>query len=239
MIQVLIADSNEPLARAVAAVLSREGLAVETCADGVSAEAAIERQAPTVLLLEALLPGITGLTLCRRLRSRPQGRDMAILMVTAWDTIEDRVDAFEAGCDDFLPKPYDVRELVSRVHALVRRYGPSDEHLLTVGAVELNSRTAEVVVDGRRKLLTPVEFELLQFFMNHPGEAFSSSELLTHVWGYPPDAGNNDLVRVHIHNLRAKLEANPSSPEILRTRPRHGYYIESEAKPSAVLGDSG
>jgi len=183
---------------------------------------------PTVVLLEVLLPGITGLALCKRLRGSPTGSDMAILMVTAWDTIEDKVAAFEAGCDDFLAKPFDLRELVSRVQALVRRYGPSEEHLLRVGTVELNCRTAEVDVDGQRKLLTPVEFELLRFFMGHAGEAFSSADLLSHVWGYPPDSGNNDLVRVHIHNLRAKMEADPSKPAILCTRPRHGYFLRSE-----------
>lgn len=226
--QVLVVDHNRPLTGAVAAALSREGLDVVVCDDGLAAEAAIDREPPTVLVLDALLPGVTGLALCRRVRSRPQGQEMAILMVTAWNTIEDKVAAFEAGCDDFLPKPYDVRELVSRVQALVRRYGPSEDHLVRVGGVELNCRTAEVVVDGQRKLLTPVEFDLLRFFMGHPGEAFSSADLLSHVWGYPPDAGNNDLVRVHIHNLRAKLEADPSSPKILCTRPRHGYYISAE-----------
>jgi DNA-binding response OmpR family regulator len=226
-IEVLVVDNNVPLSGAMAAALEREGMSVAVCDDGLAAEAAMEREMPTVVIMDALLPGITGLSLCRRLRARPQSAETAILLVTAWDTIEDKVAAFEAGCDDFMPKPYDVRELVSRVQALLRRYGPSDDHMLRVGDVELNCRTAEVMVDGRGKLLTPVEFDLLQHFMNHPGEAFSSADLLTHVWGYPPDAGNNDLVRVHIHNLRAKMEDDPSSPKILRTRPRHGYYIES------------
>lgn len=228
MSHVLVVDHNGPLAGAVAAALRREGITVDVCGDGIAAEAAVARDMPTVVLLESLLPGVTGLVLCQRLRSRPRGRDMAILMATAWDTVEDKVAAFEAGCDDFLPKPYDVRELISRVQALLRRYGPREEHLLRVGGLELNCRTAEVVVDGRRKLLTPVEFDLLQFFVNHAGEAFSSADLLAHVWGYPADAGNNDLVRVHIHNLRAKLEADPSAPVILCTRPRHGYFLRAE-----------
>jgi DNA-binding response OmpR family regulator len=202
-------------------------MSVEVCDDGLAAEAAMDREMPTVLVMDSLLPGVTGLSLCRRIRGRPQGEGTAILVVTAWNTIEDKVSAFEAGCDDFMAKPCDVRELISRVQALLRRYGPSDDHMVRVGAVELNCRTAEVIVDGRGKLLTPVEFDLLQHFMSHPGEAFTSSELLTHVWGYPPDAGNNDLVRVHIHNLRAKMEEDPSSPTILRTRPRHGYYIDT------------
>ncbi len=225
---VLVVESNRPLSGAMAAALEREGMSVAVCEDGLAAEAAMDREMPTVVVMDTLLPGITGLSLCRRLRSLPNGEQTAILLVTAWNSIEDKVEAFEAGCDDFMPKPYDVRELISRVQALLRRYGPSDDHLLRVGSVELNCRTAEVVVDGRSKLLTPVEFDLLQHFMNNPGEAFSSSDLLTHVWGYPPDAGNNDLVRVHIHNLRAKMEIDPSCPSILRTRPRHGYYIDPE-----------
>lgn len=223
---VLVVESNSPLSGAMAAALAREGMSVAVCDDGLAAETAMDQEMPTVVVMDTLLPGITGLSLCRRLRAMPNGEQTAILLVTAWNSIEDKVEAFEAGCDDFMPKPYDVRELISRVQALVRRYGPSDDHILRVGSVELNCRTAEVIVEGRSKLLTPVEFDLLQHFMNNPGEAFSSSELLTHVWGYPPDAGNNDLVRVHIHNLRAKMEGDPSSPTILRTRPRHGYYID-------------
>jgi DNA-binding response OmpR family regulator len=147
-------------------------------------------------------------------------------MVTAWAAIEDKVQAFEAGCDDFLSKPFDMRELVSRTQALVRRYRGSDDHVMRAGGLELNARTAEAVVDGRTKLLTPVEFDLLHYLMTHPGEAFSSADLLEAVWGYPADIGNNDLVRVHIHNLRAKLEPDPSAPVFLRTRPRHGYFVD-------------
>jgi DNA-binding response OmpR family regulator len=124
-----------------------------------------------------------------------------------------------------------MRELMSRVQALLRRYRGSDEHILRISGLELNSRTAEAVVEGRTKLLTPVEFELLQFLMGHPGEAFSSSDLLEAVWGYPSDIGNNDLVRVHIHNLRAKLEPDPRRPTYLKTRPRHGYYIDPNPSP--------
>jgi DNA-binding response OmpR family regulator len=233
MSQILVADVNRPLAAAVAAALQREGLRVEVCHDGRAVEVALAQLEPTVVILDALLPGITGLAICRRLRARPEGSRTAVLFVTAWDSVEDKVAAFEAGCDDLLGKPFDLRELMSRVQALLRRYEPTTEHLVQVGEVELNCRTAEVTVRDRTKLLTPVEFELLQFLMNHPGQAFSSSALLSEVWGYPSDAGNNDLVRVHIHNLRAKLEADPSNPAFLRTRPRHGYYVRGVAVAEA------
>jgi two-component system phosphate regulon response regulator PhoB len=234
MTRILVADANRPLAHAVAAALRREGLTVDTCHDGVAADLAVTRNRPTVVVLDALLPQVTGLALCRRLRGRAEGNEVAVLVVTAWCGIEDKVAAFEAGCDDFLGKPFDVRELVSRVHALRRRYQPAEEHLVRVGEVELNCRTAEVAVGGRAKLLTPVEFELLQFLMTRPGQAFSSTALLAQVWGYPNDAGNNDLVRVHIHNLRAKLEEDPASPVFLRTRPRHGYFVSAEPLPVRV-----
>ena len=233
MSHVLIVDHNRPLAGALAAALRQGGLTSEVCFDGLTAAATIAQSPPTVVVLDALLPGMTGLALCRRVRAAPYGADMALIVVTAWDAIEDKVAAFEAGCDDFLPKPFDIRELNSRVQALVRRYGPPEEFLLRAGDVELDCRTAEVNVRGRSKLLTPVEFDLLKFLMAHPGQAYSSTALLTHVWGYPADAGNNDLVRVHIHNLRAKLEAEPGAPTFLRTRPRHGYFVSADAAGAA------
>jgi two-component system KDP operon response regulator KdpE len=167
----------------------------------------------------------------------PDGDKVGVLMVTAWAAVEDKVQAFEAGCDDFLSKPFDMRELVSRTQALLRRYRGSDDHVLRAGGLELNARTAEAVVGGRTKLLTPVEFDLLHYLMNHPGEAFSSADLLEAVWGYPADIGNNDLVRVHIHNLRAKLEPNPSAPVFLRTRPRHGYFIDPNTQSTTAESD--
>jgi DNA-binding response OmpR family regulator len=121
---------------------------------------------------------------------------------------------------------------VSRVQALLRRYRGSEEHIVRAGGLELNAKTAEAIVNGKTKLLTPVEFELLQFLMAHPGEAFSSADLLEAVWGYPSDIGNNDLVRVHIHNLRAKLEPDPRAPTYLKTRPRHGYFIDASVAPA-------
>ena len=232
MKQILIVDANRPLARAVGAALELEGMSVDVCHDGLVADGAITREKPTVVLLEALLPGLTGHSICRRLRRQPDGDGVGVLMVSALSGIEDKVQAFEAGCDDFLPKPFDTRELVSRVQALLRRYRDTEEHILRVGGLELNAKTAEAIVDGKTKLLTPVEFELLQFLMGHPGEAFSSADLLEAVWGYPSDIGNNDLVRVHIHNLRAKLEPEPRSPTFLKTRPRHGYYIDPNPEPA-------
>jgi DNA-binding response OmpR family regulator len=211
------------------AALEHEGLSVDVLHHGVMADGAIGRDKPTVVLLEALLPGVTGHTICRRLRRQSHGDTIGVLMVTAMSGIEDKVQAFEAGCDDFLPKPFDMRELVSRVQALLRRYRGTEEHMVRVGGLELNAKTAEAIVNGKTKLLTPVEFDLLQFLMAHPGEAFSSADLLEAVWGYPSDIGNNDLVRVHIHNLRAKLEPDPRTPLYLKTRPRHGYFIDASA----------
>jgi DNA-binding response OmpR family regulator len=227
--QILVVDGCQPIARAIGAALEYEGLTVDVCHDGVVADGQLSRDRPTVVLLEALLPGLTGHSICRRLRRQPEGESIGVLMVASLSGIEDKVQAFEAGCDDFLPKPFDMRELVSRVHALLRRYRGSEEHIVRVGGLELNAKTAEAVVDGKTKLLTPVEFELLQFLMAHPGEAFSSANLLEAVWGYPSDIGNNDLVRVHIHNLRAKLEPDPHTPSFLKTRPRHGYFIDASA----------
>ena len=147
MSQVLVVDANRPLSKAVGAALELENLSVGVCHDGLEADGLLTRDRPTVVVLEALLPGLTGHMICRRLRRQPDGDSVGVIMVTAWSSVEDTVQAFEAGCDDFLRKPFDVRELVSRVQALLRRYRGTDEHVTRVGGLELGAQIVNVHPD--------------------------------------------------------------------------------------------
>jgi len=150
-----------------------------------------------------------------------------ILFLTARSKIEDKIEGFEAGADDYLTKPFDLRELELRVRALLRRSMPSEapKTLLEIGPLSLDPRTFKLGVDGKVLLLTPVEFELLYYLMKHAGEVISTERLLQEVWEYPPGTGDPNLVRAHIKNLRSKIEPSPSNPTYIRTISRHGYII--------------
>jgi DNA-binding response OmpR family regulator len=147
--------------------------------------------------------------------------------LTAKGKIEDKIEGFEAGADDYLTKPFDLRELELRVRALLRRSLPTEAPKipLQVGPLSLDPRTFELRVEGKVLLLTPVEFELLYYLMSHAGEVISTERLLREVWEYPPGTGDPNLVRAHIKNLRAKIEPSPDNPIYIKTVSRHGYLI--------------
>lgn len=150
------------------------------------------------------------------------------------NTIEDRVTGLDEGGDDYLVKPLELRELKARVRALLRRSRPisgnnveeeEEDFLLKVGSLTLDLHTCQVSADGMTAQLTPTEFDLLYYLITHPGEVFSSKQLLQQVWGYPPETADPSLVRWHIKNLRAKIEIDPEHPAFLHTIPRHGYRL--------------
>jgi two-component system, OmpR family, response regulator RpaA len=176
-----------------------------------------------------MMPGMSGIEVCRHLRANPQLAPIPILFLTARGEIADKIEGFEAGADDYLTKPFDLRELELRVKALLRRSLTGGEQeaaeRLEVGALTLDCRTFEISTPQRTILLSPVEFELLHFLMKSPGKVFSADQLLQQVWGYPAGTGMPDLVRVHIKNLRDKIEPAPSTPIYLKNVLRRGYMI--------------
>jgi DNA-binding response OmpR family regulator len=148
--------------------------------------------------------------------------------------MEDKLEGFEAGADDYLTKPFDVRELLLRVKAILKRTAPQPQEIeaatdkISVGKLILNCQNYQLTTDEKTVLLTPVEFDLMYHLMSHPGQVFSGERLLRELWDYPSDTGSPDLVRMHIRNLRLKIEPDSRQPRFIVTVPRHGYTIALE-----------
>lgn len=230
MARILVVEDDLDAAATIARILRRDDHDVAVVNTGPQALAAIDRQQPDLITLDIMMPHMDGIELCRRLRSRPDTADVPILMVTAKGAVPDLVDGLDAGADDYIAKPFDIRELRARVRAMLRPRQPrgAPPPTLTVGDLTLDSRTAEVYVTGQEGvLLTPTEFDLLKHLMEHADEIVSPQRLLVEVWGYPDGAGSPDLVRAHIRNLRLKIEPDPSAPTYIKTVRRHGYTIEA------------
>jgi len=226
---VYVVDDESDLVWSLEKSLSHEGYRVVTASNGVEALRLMHRCRPDVAVLDVMMPQMDGIELCRRMRSDSMLSRVPILFLTIKPAIKDKLDGFGSGCDDYLTKPFDLRELKVRVEALLRRSrlplleAPADR--LTAGSLSLDLRTFMVTVDGRTELLTPRQFELLYHLMAHPGEVFSSQRLLREVWGHPPGGGDPATVRWHVKKLREKVEPSPSDPIYIRTVPRYGYTI--------------
>ncbi len=226
---ILVVDDDRAVAQTIAACLHQDGHEVLVSNDGSEALELAETNPIDLVVLDVMMPGMDGFEVCRRLRNSPASATAPIIFLTALAELEDKVEGFLAGGDDYLTKPFDLEELELRVRAVLRRSAAMRAQgaatTLTVGSLTLNPHTFEVAVDDRVCLLTPREFSLLEFLMTNAGQIFTSRELLHKVWGYPLRQGNPALVRVHIRNLREKIEEDPSRPRFLRTISHHGYTI--------------
>lgn len=227
---ILIVDDDEIVARTIERSLRSPEFCVTVAYSGVQALQIARRQPPDLMILDILMPGIDGYEVCRQVRADPLLSQLPVLFLTARSKEEDKIEGFRAGADDYLPKPFNVEELIMRVKAILRRSTAtappeSAQRQLQVGDLVLDCNTFEVTVKDRRVSLTPVQFDLLYYLMSHAGQVLSAQQLLQDVWDYPYDAGSPDLVRVHIKNLREKLEPDPSAPVYLRTIQGHGYAI--------------
>jgi len=186
-------------------------------------------QNPHLILLDIRLPDVSGFDVCRQLRAA--GKRMPILMLTARDEEVDKVLGLELGADDYVVKPYSLRELISRIRALLRRaYGDlaavSEGERLTFGEVEVDLERLQVYRQGRLVNLTPTEFRLLRYLVSHPDRPFSRDALIETVWGYDSEVGNERTVDAHMRHLREKLEDDPSNPRWLVTVRGIGYKFE-------------
>ena len=208
----------------------------------------LDQARPDVILMDLVMPGMDGFAVCKEMRADPILSQVPIIFLTARSKDEDRITGFLAGGDDYLGKPFNLDELILRIRAVLRRtqlavtagrsaYEPSGSNQavpasnardVKIKGYCLNVRTFEVTTPkGVKILLTPVQYDLLFHFMTHPGEIFSPSRLLDEIWDYPSDAGSPDLVRVHIKNLRMRVEDDPSSPTFIETIPGYGYTIRT------------
>lgn len=221
MTTVLVVD-DEPIVReVVVGYLQREGYRTLEAADGDRARDVLEREAPSLVVLDVMLPGIGGLELCRWIRSRSE---VPVILLTARGDETDRIVGLELGADDYVTKPFSPRELAARVRTVLRRSTPqplSEDHLSFDG-LEIDSRRRDVVKEGSSLILTAKEFDLLWFLARHPRQVFSRDQLMDRVWGYAV-ALDTGTVTVHVRRLREKIEDDPAHPERLQTVWGVGY----------------
>jgi DNA-binding response OmpR family regulator len=221
--RVLVVDDDPTVAEVVAAYLERAGFVVNHAPDGPSALALAARMSPDLVVLDLMLPGIDGLEVCRRLRARTG--DLPVVMLTALGEECDRVLGLEVGADDYLTKPFSPRELVLRVQSVLRRSNgrqpPPVAGRLRDGDLDVDLTAHTATRNGRPLGLTGREFDLLAFFLAHPGAAFSRTELMRQVWGW--SFGDQSTVTVHVRRLREKVETDPANPQRLLTVWGFGY----------------
>lgn len=225
--RVLVVEDDETLRFTLDHNLRREGYRVLTASRGDDGLRVAREQAPDLIVLDVMLPGIDGIQVARLLR-----RDAAIpiIMLTALGAEGDRVAGLDAGADDYLAKPFGMRELLARVRALLRRANAGagigeDPETITSGDLRLDVGRREVRKDDQSLRLKPKEFDLLLFFVRHPGRVFSRDQILAEVWG-DDFVGGPRTVDVHVRWLRQKIEVAPANPERLRTARGAGYLFE-------------
>ena len=220
---VLVVEDEPTLVSAISYNLRRSGFDVIAASDGVAGLQAARREHPDLIVLDLMLPKMDGLEVCRRVRAES---GVPILMLTARADEGDRVAGLELGADDYVPKPFGMRELVARVRALLRRASSAGDHaegdVLRAGAIEIDLRGRTVRRDGREVPLKPKEFDLLALLAEHAGQVFTRDQILEHAWGYDFFGGSR-TVDVHVRWLREKLEDDPARPVHLRTIRGVGY----------------
>ena len=226
MTRVLVVEDEESFSDALSYMLRREGFEVAVAADGHEALASFDRTGADLVLLDVMLPGLSGTEVCRQLR---QKSNVPIIMVTARDSEVDKVVGLELGADDYVTKPFSSRELVARVRAVLRRGSESDELLtaaVEAGPVRMDVDRHVVVVDGELISLPLKEFDLLELLLRNAGRVLTRGQLIDRVWG-ADYVGDTKTLDVHVKRLRSKIEPDPANPKFLVTVRGLGYKFES------------
>lgn len=242
MLTILIVDDEEALRETLVYNLELAGYQVLTAVDGQTALEMLPKYTLDLIILDIMLPGIDGLEVCRRIRRQPAHASLPILMLTAMGEEIDRVVGLEVGADDYLSKPFSLREFLARVRALLRRgalavpqgtpsqpaqareVGTSARRFLEAGPVRLDLAGRRVFCRGQEVVLQPKQFDLLVYFLRNQGVVLSRDSILTHVWGYDY-AGDTRTVDVHVRWLREKLEEDPANPTLIQTVRGVGYCL--------------
>jgi DNA-binding response OmpR family regulator len=227
--KVLVVEDDAAIREALSYNLGREGYQVDTVADGAAALAAVRQSAPDVVILDLMLPGLDGFEVTRALR---KDNNVPILMLTARDDEIDRVLGLEMGADDYLTKPFSMRELLARVKAMLRRVEmehtadrPAVAETVASGNLAIDLARHEVTLDGAVLDLKPKDYELLLFLMQNRGRAYTREQLLEQVWGWEFSGGSR-TVDVHVRWLRARIEADAEQPQRIITVRGVGYRFE-------------
>jgi two-component system response regulator MprA len=221
-VRILVVDDEPAVRESLASSLAFEDYEVVTAIDGVSALDELDRTRPDLAILDVLMPRMDGLTTCRRLRSR--GETLPVLMLTARDTIGDRVTGLDAGADDYLVKPFELDELLARVRALLRRslVTARGGEVLEYAGLRMNTLTRDVTRDGRALDLTRTEYSLLEMFLTHPRQVLTREQILKAVWGFDFEPSSNSL-DVYVMYLRRKT----GEPRLITTVRGVGYVLRA------------
>ena len=258
---ILIIEDDEIVSRTIERCLRGKEFHVNVANSGVAGLRAAHRKVPDLVILDVIMPGMDGFTVCREMREDPILKEVPVLFLTAKIKPEDAIVGLSLGADDYLRKPFNVDELLLRAIAILRRTqndnkqsSPSEtailasseqktlplnqsggNHIVRIGEYSLNTQTFifSSPVKGEFRV-TPVQYALLYHLMSHPNKIFSPSLLLEEVWDYPDTAGSADLVRVHIKNLREAIEADPQNPVFIKTIKGYGYTIQLDEKQDST-----
>jgi len=231
MPRILIVDDEPEMLRGLEDNLQFEGYQTVTAGDGKKGLALALSEAPDLILLDVMMPGMSGWDLCRELRQR--GLDVPVIMLTARGEEVDRVLGLELGADDYVTKPFSLRELMARIRAVLRRPGPRQKfEEFAFGTVRVHLRARQAFKAGQEVRLTPLEYRLLACLVKNAGKVVTQRQLLKEVWG-PGSVTQSHYLRVYMSQLRGKLEAEPARPLWLITEPGVGYRLAAadEAKP--------
>jgi DNA-binding response OmpR family regulator len=222
-----VVDDEPIVTEGIERYLSREGFDVATAGDGEEALRIARTWSPDIVLLDLMLPGIDGLEVCRTLHKEG---DPSIIMLTARGEETDRIVGLEVGADDYVVKPFSLRELGARIKAVLRRTtrdkgAAASSDLLRFTGLQINPRTREVEANGKAVLLSAREFDLLYFLASNPGQVFTREQLMDKVWDYT-FAGDTSTITVHVRRIREKTEADPMRPRYIKTVWGVGYKFE-------------
>lgn len=220
---ILVIEDEQKISDFLRRGLTYEGFHVEIANDGEAGLKAARDTPPHVVILDVMLPGLDGLEVCRRLRA---AGPIPILMLTAKDSVADRVKGLESGADDYLVKPFAFEELIARVRALLRRAHPTEETVLKFADLTLNVSTREVTRGPRKVDLTTKEFDLLHFFLRHPRQVLTRELIYDRIWGYD-FGGESNILEVYIRYLRSKIESG-DEPRLIQTVRGVGYVLREE-----------
>ena len=224
--RILVVDDNAQIRRVMRTTLTSRGYEVEDARSGEEALEKIRTERFDLVLLDINMPGMGGVEACRAIRSGRSGFDLAILMLTVRNTEKDKIEALDAGADDYVTKPFSTPELLARIRAALRRLPQTSEtapqRITLEKGIEIDFQSRHVSARGRDVRLTPKEFDLLRYLVAHPNKTIAHRELLQAVWG--PDYGQeSEYLRVFVNQLRKKIEPDPANPRYLLTEPWVGY----------------
>jgi two-component system response regulator RegX3 len=226
MARILVVEDEETLAEAISFLLSKEGFDVAVAATGPDAIDSFDKSGADLILLDLMLPGLSGTEVCRQIRTKSS---VPIIMLTAKDSEIDKVVGLELGADDYVTKPYSSRELIARIRAVLRRGEiqdlGGDEATLEVGPVRMDTDRHIITVNGEVVAIPLKEFELLEYLMRNAGRVLTRVQIIDRVWG-SDYVGDTKTLDVHIKRLRAKIEKDPANPEFIQTVRGMGYKME-------------